>query len=375
MDGDARRGELRGSGEEVKVMTAALHESVDEAGRRGLDAAVKREGAADQRELHRSSRQLLDQGKEGPPRGVEAVALDAALTGPCPQRLRLGRIVDQPPHGRGQGGHVARIDDEPAAVEDLGNHGHACRYHRSAQRHGIEELGRHLAQGVGRIALGHGDHVRRREEGGNLLERHPGQELRPRTEVKDPLTRRAAGARPDHREDHVGPIERGHRGGEILEALVAARRAEKHDEPLGTHPQPPAPFARIGAAGLPGIRVPDVGDEGAAEPLLEKAGGDGHSVGEPGEALAEPGPGKAGGIAEIHRPAQGAPEARSQVKAHLPVVDVEQERAPTEDALQVAHARASQLGLRRHDQITVGPARHVGHDAKKPGRRRLSTAA
>jgi hypothetical protein len=52
----------------------------------------------------------------------------------------------------------------------------------SAQRHGIEELGRHLAHGVRCIALRHGDHVRRREKGGDVLERHPGQELRPGTE-------------------------------------------------------------------------------------------------------------------------------------------------------------------------------------------------
>jgi hypothetical protein len=110
-----------------------------------------------------------------------------------------------------------------------------------------------------------------------------------------------------------------------------------------------------------------VSDEDATEPSLQKARGDGHAIGEPGEALAEPGPGKARGIAEIHRPAQGAPEARSKVKAHLPVVDVEKERASSEDALEIAHARASQLGLRRHDQITVGPARHVGHDAKEAG--------
>jgi hypothetical protein len=63
VDGDARCGELRGGGEEVKVMTAALHESVDEAGRRGLDAAVKREGAADQRELHRCPVSFSTNGK------------------------------------------------------------------------------------------------------------------------------------------------------------------------------------------------------------------------------------------------------------------------------------------------------------------------
>ena len=63
LDGDARRGKLCGGGEEMKVVAAALHEGVHEAGRRGLDASVKREGTADQGELHRCPVSFSTRGK------------------------------------------------------------------------------------------------------------------------------------------------------------------------------------------------------------------------------------------------------------------------------------------------------------------------
>ena len=47
-------------------------------------------------------------------------------------------------------------------------------------------------------------------------------------------------------------------------------------------------------------------------------------------------------VAEIERAPDGAPEARPEEKAELPVVDVEEERPSTGDTLEISHARAPQ---------------------------------
>src|SRR5262249_10995723 len=46
--------------------------------------------------------------------------------------------------------------------------------------------------------------------------------------------------------------------------------------------------------------------------------------------------------------------ARAQVEAHLPVVDVEQERPAPDEAEKIAHARGGEPRLRGDDQIAVG---------------------
>src|SRR5262249_25512816 len=51
---------------------------------------------------------------------------------------------------------------------------------------------------------------------------------------------------------------------------------------------------------------------------------------------------------------QRAPEARAEVEADLPVVDVEQERAASDQTPDVAYARAGEARLRRDDQVSVG---------------------
>src|SRR5439155_21145793 len=150
------------------------------------------------------------------------------------------------------------------------------------------------------------------------------------------------------------------------ETFVAARRPEKHHDALAFHPEATAPFRGIGAAGLPRDRVPYMRDQRAPEALLEEARGYRHSVGERSETLAEPGPRQAIRVAEVERAPDRAPEARPNVEAQLPVVDVEEEGPPARDTPEIADARASQPRLGGVDEVAIGAAREIGHGGDEP---------
>src|SRR5437667_376243 len=83
--------------------------------------------------------------------------------------------------------------------------------------------------------------------------------------------------------------------------------------------------ARSGGARLPRVGVPYMRDQRAPEALPEEARGYRASVGERSETLAEPGPRQAIRVAEVERAPDRAPEARPNIEAQLPVVDVEEE--------------------------------------------------
>ena len=253
-----------------------------------------------------------------------------------------------------EGGHVAGRHEEAGAVQDLGDHGDPRGDDGAAEGHGVEELGRCLAARVAGVALGHGHHVGGGEVAGHVVERDPAHEADAGIAARQGATGGARGIGPDESEGHVAASETRHRGAEVLDALVRARRAEEHDDALPRHAEPAPRLERIDAAGRPGIGVSHVGNQRAAESPLEKAGGHGDAVGDPSEALRQPGPRQSGGVGEVQRAPYRAEDARAQEEADLPVVDIEQQRAVRAEALDIADPGARQPGLGGVEQIAVG---------------------
>jgi len=106
-------------------------------------------------------------------------------------------------------------------------------------------------------------------------------------------------------------------------------------------------------------------DQRAPEALLEEARGHRHPAGKPGQPLAEPRPREPVRIAEIDRAPDRAPEPRADEEAHLPVVDVEDERPFSCDPLQVPDAGAPKLRLGRVDEIAVGAPGEIAHGGEE----------
>src|SRR2546422_3070587 len=173
-------------------------------------------------------RESVDQWEQHGPGGAEAVSLVAAPAGPGPELARLVRALEQAPDRRREPARVPRRHDEPAAVEDLGDHRHRRGNDRTPERHRVEELRGHLAHRVRRLALGHRHDVCGDEETRDVVEWDLAEHPHVRERRPAPY-RRTSAVRTDQREDDIRP-EEPHRLDEIVDALVGPRRAEKHND-------------------------------------------------------------------------------------------------------------------------------------------------
>ncbi len=263
-------------------------------------------------------------------------------------------MVEEPGEGASEPCRIPGLDEDPRVVQDLGDHRDPRRDDGTAERHGVEDLGRHLAEGIGADSLWSDNHV-----GGGQIERHVGEgDLRDQPHASPEGSEATAGgavrSATDHRKNHIGPGEDSYRFGEIINALVGAGRSQKHNDALRPDPQARPPRLGTVAFRPPLVGVPDVGNEHPAEALLEEPRGHCDGLGPAGQALHEPDPRKAVGIGEVQKAPEPSPRAGAVEEAHLPVVDVEDQRAPPLPARQETDAVARGPGLGGVEEVTVG---------------------
>ena len=165
-----------------------------------------------------------------------------------------------------------------------------------------------------------------------------------------------------HQRQHDTRPERADRLDQIVDALVATRRPEKHDDAL-RHPRRALPRRRpIVSVRVPGVRIAHVGQERAAKAALQEAGGHGDRV------RARTRCSRAMST-EAHWDWRGwlrpsGPTNRSGEEADLPVVDVEQQRPQAPWASEQAAPKLVGRGLEAIEQVASPSA-----SSSRPGTR------
>ena len=311
------------------IAVASPDQLAEEAGRGGLDAAVERERPADDREPHatRPGHDPLYQREEQRSRGREAIALDGPLARAPAECRRLVRMVEESPDAVGQRRHVAGRRQQAAALDHLGDHRHARRDERPAQRHArrrawpapdracpcVSRWGTTTTSAASRYCGTSSNGMR-------PTTRSPAHVERSRRAASPsgsaPTSARITSRRP----------RRATAAARSSTPLYAARRAEEHHDPLSADAEPPP---RLGGSAAPGFQASVSRTWGMSTPpkrRSKEARGHRDPVGTPAETLHQPRPRQAARIGEVEAPAHRSPEAAAEEEADLPVVHVEQQR-------------------------------------------------
>src|SRR5262245_1537383 len=215
----------------------------------------------------------------------EAVFGHATVPRLLSERRGLDGMIEEIADRLPQSADVAGWNDHAAAIQDLGNHRNPGGHDGTPERHGVEELRGCLALRVAAVSLGHRDHVGGSEVAWHVLERDTPKEPHVGVARLQRATGVACRIRSDQRHGHVLTVEAGYRSAQILHALVGARRSQEHHEATVRRVEPAPRLSRVGASRLPGFGIPDVRNQRAAEPLLEKARCDGDAVGRAPKSL------------------------------------------------------------------------------------------
>ena len=170
----------------------------------------------------------------------------------------------------------------------------------------------------------------------------------------------------DEREHDTGP-ERADRFDQVVDALVAPRRPEKHDDLAVAHGEARARGGAIVPAWIPGVRIAHVRQERSTEPALEEPRSHRDRVGARDELLGQPGPRQPIRIGEVEGATDAPPHARAREEADLPVVDVEHQRSPAPGSGQEPQAEARRARLGRDENIAVNEVEQGGNAPREPG--------
>ena len=109
-----------------------------------------------------------------------------------------------------------------------------------------------------------------------------------------------------------------------------------------------------------------MGQERAAEALLEEARGHGDGVGAVHELLGQPRPREPVGIAEVERAPHTAPRAGVIEEAELPVVDVQHQWPPAMASREQCEPEARRPWLGRDEDVAVDEVEDVPHAPGEP---------
>jgi hypothetical protein len=228
-----------------------------------------------------------------------------------------------------------------------------------------EKLRGNLSDRVRRVPLRHGDNVGGHEIARHVVEGNLADD--PDVRGRRPARSAAPGGIDTHQRQHHARPERADRLDQIVDALVATRRPEKHDDLAGAYSQPLARRGAIVPGGIPGVRVAHVRQKRSAEATLQETGGHCDRVRARDEPLGEPDPRKPVGIGEVEGSTDAAPEARAGEEADLPVVDVEHQRAPAPGAGEQAQPEARRAWLGGDEHITVNELEQARNTLREPG--------